>query len=139
MTLALDIERLLAREPDVVLVRLDAVDDYVDFDVIVQDRHWELHALPEAFASTGRQLAAWIGGNLVPIGPIRDATRSLAARLTPVRVYVDGLPLPIGNRVCCDEYDHVVPAEIHDGRVYAHGIIVDVQPDEGTADVILLP
>lgn len=154
--LTLTVARMLAHEPDVVLVRLGveyeaAYQAIVEFDVIVAGRTWELCALPAKMARViedHERLQAWIGGNLTPIGPIVNVRRTLADRLTPVRAYADRA-LPCGARVVFDELDHVVPANAFtqsmahftcpDGAwQHARGIVIDTQPDAGTVDVILV-
>lgn len=154
--LTLTIERALAREPDVELIRLGIEIEFahaatIEFDVIVAGRVWELCALPAKMARViedHERLQAWLGGNLTPIGPIVDPCRSLAARLTPVRAYAD-LVFPIGNRVVFDELDHVVPAgtvlrrplvdvtPFATNNERARGVVIDVQPEDGTVDVII--
>lgn len=140
--LSLQIERVLSREPAITLMLLEPDDDCINFTVQVNGRTWELVALPVKMSrpiDSHERLQAWIGGNMMPIGPIVDRRRTLTERLTPVRLHAD-LALPIGNRVICDELDHVAPATIECvGRVRMDGIVVDDLADDGTVGVLLTP
>lgn len=139
--LALQVERALAREPAIALMSLEPEDDCINFTVQLNGRTWELVALPVKMSrpiDSHERLQAWIGGSMTPIGALVDDRRTLTERLTPVRLYVD-LALPIGNRVVCDELDHVIPAKIDGGVVGPyHGIVVDELADDGTVGVLLL-
>ncbi len=134
--LSLQVQRVFAREPAIAVVKLGPEPEpdglCVEADVLVNGRAWTLHVHPNVDS-----LFVWLGGSLLPIGPIVDEHRTLTERLTPVRMFAD-VALQAGTAVIFDELDHVVPRR-HIIAAAVDGFVVDGLANDGTVGVLRTP